>query len=250
MADEQIILGAHTRERLEALMVAASAIEDPGERIQHISDHFVGTRYEESTLIGDSRTPEVFVLNLREVDCMTFIEYVEALRRSSSFGEFLDTLKRVRYRLGVVDYSSRTHFFTDWREHQAEHIEDVTDRIGESVAIHVAKRLNEKDDGTSFLVGIPLVEREIAHIPSASVDDRLLKLLKPGDYIGIYSHLPGLDVSHTGIAVRRGGAWFLRHASSRAELRRVVDEDFMEYIHSTPGIIVFRPMDQVVSSSR
>lgn len=249
MTTEQIILGIHTQDGLEALMLAASTFEDPGERVQYISEHFIGTRYAEKTLIGDSITPEIFVLNLQQVDCMTFIEYIEALRRSSSFRAFVDNVRRVRYRSGTVDYASRTHFFTDWKEYHAECIEDITDRIGESEAVRVTKRLNEKDDGTCFLEGIPPVEREIAHIPSASVNDRLLELLKPGDYIGIYSHLPGLDVSHTGIAVRRGGSWFLRHASSRDEFRRVVDQDFMEYIRGTPGVIVFRPRNGGISSS-
>jgi hypothetical protein len=33
----------------------------------------------------------------------------------------------------------------------------------------------------------------------------------------------------------------LRHASSKKEIRQVVDQDFMEYARNNPGIIILRP---------
>jgi hypothetical protein len=64
--------------------------------------------------------------------------------------------------------------------------------------------------------------------------------LKTGDYIGIYSELDGLDVSHVGIFIRMGSSSFLRHASSKKEIRQVVDEAFMEDVRNKPGIIILR----------
>ncbi|WP_232233881.1 N-acetylmuramoyl-L-alanine amidase-like domain-containing protein, partial [Salmonella enterica] len=63
---------------------------------------------------------------------------------------------------------------------------------------------------------------------------------KNGDYIGVYSPLDGLDVSHVGIVVRHDEQVWFRNASSLAANRKVVDTPFMEYMHSRPGIVVLR----------
>jgi hypothetical protein len=75
------------------------------------------------------------------------------------------------------------------------------------------------------------------------MDDQVMERLHTGDYIGIYSKEDGLDVSHTGIIIREQGAVKLRHASSMKKHRKVVDEDFKEYLKAKPGIIVLRPRD-------
>jgi hypothetical protein len=99
--------------------------------------------------------------------------------------------------------------------------------------------LNRKDDGSYFLPGIGPFERTISYIPSQSVNETTCRRLRTGDYVGIYSSLSGLDVSHVGIAVKDGPSMNFRHASSAAQ--KVVDQDFSEYISGKPGIIVFRP---------
>jgi len=71
------------------------------------------------------------------------------------------------------------------------------------------------------------------------LDKTIGQLFQTGDYIGIYSDLPGLDVSHVGIVVKDGPNINFRHASSAA--RKVIDEDFSEYIAGKPGIVVLRP---------
>jgi hypothetical protein len=244
MSPEQIILGAHTIEELEIILRKASHIGDPGERIGLLSSHLLGTAYAEATLIGDDLTPEMFVINLKGVDCMTFVEYIEAMRISSSFPGLIASLKRVRYKSGIVDFHSRNHFFSDWRESNRDLIEDLTERIGGAAAVLVRKKLNEKEDGTSFLQGIQAVTREISYIPSGAVDSRIIENLRTGDYIGIFSPIPGLDVSHTGIMVRQNEIVYLRHASSHPENSQVVDQDFRNYIVGVPGIIVYRPKRQ------
>jgi len=244
MDQEQIILGDHTQEELEHLLYESSNIGDPGERIQFLSGHFLGTGYAESTLTGDKNTPECFVINLHRVDCMTFIEYIEAMRLSASFPEFTMNVKKVRYKSGVVDFYARNHFFTDWKEFNADLIEDITERIGGIRAIRIQKKLNEKEDGTCFLTGIQPVARTISYIPSETIDNEIITQLRSGDYIGIFSHVQGLDVSHAGIIVRHEDTMYFRHASSQHEYRRVIDQDFRGYIASKPGIIAFRPKIQ------
>lgn len=255
-----ILLCRWSIEELDHIIRDSSNLKDAGARIEFLSRQFLGIPYKDSTLIGDIDTPEVFVINLEGVDCLTLIEYVEAMRRSCSFPEFAENLKRVRYRRGIVSFVRRNHFFTDWAESGGdtshifatkiwevsppdalEFIEDVTFRIGGSGTIRVRKRLNLRGNGTSILPGIPYKDREIHYIPASAVDQTVMERLKTGDYAGIYSGEDGLDVSHVGIIIKTGDGIYLRHASSRSYQRKVIDEEFRDYIAGKPGLVVLRP---------
>lgn len=234
------ILGHWTEEELDGIITRGSRIPHPGERIVFLSAHFLGTPYGESTLQGGPDTPEVVVVNLAAMDCFTFLDYVEAMRRSDSYAAFRNNLPPVRYRGGQVGYGTRNHFFTDWMVHNAPWIDEATPLLGGEVA-EVEKQLNDRGDGTAYLEAIPVTRRTIAYLPARTITERVLASLRPGDYMGIYTPRLGLDVSHVGIVVDRTGELFLRHASSRADFRRVVDEPLREYLADKPGIVVLRP---------
>jgi len=236
---EQVLLGRWNKERLDKILHESSRIKEAGERIDFISRQFLNTPYKESTLIRDINTPEVFVINLEAMDCLTFIEYVEAMRLSGSFNEFRGNLKRVRYKDRIVSFTMRNHFFTDWREFNVNLIMDVTEKLGR--AVEIIKTLNLKEDGTYLLQGIKPVKRVIKYIPKENFNVPLYKRLRTGDYVGIYSTSKGLDVSHAGIIIKEKTAIYLRHASSKKAL--VVDEGFRKYISNKPGLIILRPMD-------
>jgi Protein of unknown function (DUF1460). len=72
----------------------------------------------------------------------------------------------------------------------------------------------------------------------------VLAQLRTGDYIGIYTNLDGLDVTHTGIFVMTDSGPVLRNASSRKANMRVVDSPFMDYVMATPGIVVLRSLSR------
>ncbi len=226
---------------LDQLIREASCISEAGERVAFISRRFLGTPYRESTLIGDLNTPEVFVINLKEMDCLTFLEYVEAMRRSSSFQGFQDNLLQVRYRSGTPDFLSRNHFFTDWPDTDGKFVRNVTQDVGGEAVLSVQKTLNRKADGTFFLPGIEPRERTVQYLPTARLKEPVISRLLTGDYAGIYTAEAGLDVSHAGIVIREQERVFLRHASSRDRHRRVVDEDLAAYLRGKPGITVLRP---------
>ena len=237
---ELILLGNLTQESLDSILYESSRIDDMGMRIDFLSRHFLETPYQESTLRGDINTPEVFVINLEGIDCFTFLDYVESMRLSSSFREFKENLKRVRYRGGDVSFKNRNHFFTDWSEFNPDLIDDVTEQIGGKKVIRAKKILNEKEDGTLFLQGIQPRERLIHYIPANTIDDLIINALRTGDYIGIYSTEKGLDVSHVGIFIQERDKIYLRHASSLNEYRKVIDQGFKDYIAEKLGIIIFR----------
>ncbi|MCC7203155.1 MAG: DUF1460 domain-containing protein [Nitrospirae bacterium] len=221
-------------------MHKTAAITDIGERIGYISGQFLNIPYKESTLTGSITIPEALVINLEGMDCMTFIEYIEAMRLSGSFKEFTENLKKVRYRDGEVSYKNRRHFFTDWTAYSPRTVKDVTTLIGGIRSRKIIKRLNLNPDGTYLLNGIPPTERELACIPADAVDDKVVEKLRTGDYVGIYSDRGGLDVSHTGIIIKDERKIHLRHASSRKATGQVLDEDLKDYLERKPGLIVLR----------
>ena len=240
-AYEIINTGKWTIHELDARLAQASKLKDTSESIDFISRQFLGVPYQEKALVGGMQTPEVFTINLAGVDCFTFLDYVEAMRRSKSFDSFKENLKKIRYQLGIVDYQHRNHFFTDWIEFNADLVADVTEQIGADKTRKVIKILNGEAGAKQLLPGVARRKREISYIPSEALTDAIVKKLTTGDYVGIYTNRPDLDASHVGIAIWSGNKLLIRHASSNALHRKVINEDFMKYVSSKPGVIILRP---------
>ncbi len=233
-------LGKWTSNILNNIMREAARITDTGERINYISRQFLNTPYKESSLIGSLTMPENLVIDLEGMDCMTFIEYVEAMRLSGTYAEFIINLRRVRYKKGIVAYESRRHFFTDWVGYTPQTVEDVTTIVGEVKAVKVRKMLNLNSDGTYILPGIGITERGISCIPVDAIDNMVIERIKTGDYAGIYCDKDGLDVTHTGIIIKDEDDVYLRHASSRKNTCKIVDEDLIKYLTGKNGLIILR----------
>ena len=237
----QTNLGNWTPATLLEVIQKSKNLSDIGKQVNAISENFLGTPYEGNTLIGDAETPEKLTVHLAGLDCFTYIDYVEAVRQSDSYETFLDTLQNTRYKSGIVGFQHRNHFFSDWTEYNKDKVSDVTKEIGGDTAIDVEKQLNQKKDGTVFLKGIPIVSRTITYIPSGAITNEIIKNIRTGDYIGIYTDIKGLDITHTGIFIRNDSGTYLRHASSREEAQQVIDDDFLTYIKNKPGILIYRP---------
>ena len=212
----------------------------PGEQVSQASAPFIDTPYAANTLGGGPGEPERLVANLSAVDCFTLIDYVEAMRRSAAAEQFVDQLVQLRYKGGNIDWAERRHFLTEWAAAGSGWLEDVTSTIGAGHAVTVTRQLNRDDRGGMLLPGVPVQEREITYIPGEEIDGKVLDRLQTGDYLGLYTHRAGLDVTHVGIVIRRGDRLFLRHASLTAE--RVVDSDLAAYLSGRPGIVVIRPV--------
>jgi hypothetical protein len=227
------------------ILAEVAVLADPGDRVVRLSAAFLGTPYVANTLVGGPGKPESLVSRLDAVDCFTLLDYVEALRRSSVSGEFRQRLIEVRYRDGRIAWEARRHFFTDWAAAPGGLLKDVTALVGGGQARQADKQLNRKADGTLYLTGVAVQPRTVSFVPTAAVDGSILDRLRSGDYLGIYTPAPGLDVSHVGIVVRANGRLLLRHASSRGAEQRVTDSDLGTYLAGRPGIVVLRP--QMVS---
>ena len=237
-------LGSWSKVELEQIITSARQVDNPGVRIVSISSHFIDTPYAANTLIGGPQEPEQLVINLAGFDCFTLLDVVEALRRSSVAEDLPEQLKKVRYRDATVAYEKRRHFFSDWVADETAAISDVTAEVGLGRAKHVLKQLNRKSDGAPWLPEIAVTAREIYYIPARDIDTEVVAALNSGDYVGIYSHLAGLDVSHTGLIVKSAGKVMLRHVSFRNGVERVVDENLLDYLQHTPGLVVYRVKPQ------
>ncbi|MFD0365769.1 DUF1460 domain-containing protein [Nocardia sp. GCM10030253] len=226
-------------DELLALRAAAPGGQSRGELIELLSRQFLGTPYGADLLVGSATQPEQLVIDFRRVDCFTYLDYVEALSRSTDRDQFVANLIQTRYTDGRVDFQQRKHFFSDWSHTARIAATDITATLS-TAAVTVTKHLNAKADAGTYLPGLPVVIRGITYIPSAAVNDNVIGQLRTGDYIGAYTDLPGLDVTHVGIFVMTPTGPIFRNASSLAANNKVVDSPFADYVRSTPGIVVLR----------
>ncbi len=241
-AAEFIELGKFSRQYIDLIINKSGKNSSGKNKIETISYNFIDVPYLGHTLIGSQDKKEILTINLGGVDCFTYIDYVEAIRNSSDFDSFKDNVRTIRYKDGVVDYSARNHFFSDWPIYNTANVKDISSIIGEDSSVTIKKQLNLKSDGTRYLPGIPVVERQITYIPTDKLTPGILDKINTGDYIGIYSGLDGLDVSHTGIVIKKEGTAYLRHASSRKKNKKVLDENLKLYLKNKPGIVIYRPL--------
>ena len=227
---------------LQRLLTVKHQVAPAGlsERSDALSQKFLGTPYGANTLIGSEAVPEQLVVDLEKVDCFTYADYVEALKRADDRQQFIDALVAVRYKDGVVGFPTRKHFFTDWSAAAPAIATDVTTSLSDNT-IQVTKNLNQKDSGGVYLPGLPIVARTISHIPTQYVDSGVLGRLRTGDYIGAYAEDGGLDVTHVGIFIDGPAGPVLRNASSLSATDKVMDSPLVDYLHTVPGIVVLRP---------
>ncbi|WP_127959201.1 DUF1460 domain-containing protein [Serratia microhaemolytica] len=241
------IIDSASGQRLSALLALRRTLADAekGQVIEQLSRFFLATPYLANRLIGSASMAEQLVIDLCQLDCLTYLEYVEALRHASSEASLLENLVQTRYRNGNITFAHRRHFFSDWAYCERVIADDVTASLSQH-SVTVLKQLNQKADGTLYLPGVAVVERPVTYLPSEWIDQQVINQLNNGDYIGIYTPLAGLDVTHTGFFIVSEQGTLLRHASSRqteqpAESRQVVNADFIRYLEKTPGIVVLRP---------
>ncbi|WP_039758885.1 DUF1460 domain-containing protein [Bartonella queenslandensis] len=237
-------LDPYTLNKLNALLKKHSETNDheKGALIGFLSEAFLGTPYQANLLQGSDKTPEKLIIDFRGLDCFTYLDYVEALRKSTSPKEFINNVIKTRYIKGNIHFLNRKHFFTDWAYREYKLAADITAEISPH-AVSIEKYLNKKADDGNYLPGLPVVKRTITYIPSNFINEEVISRLKSGDFIGIYTKLAGLDVTHVGFFIMTDKGPMLRNASSRKENEKVVDSPFMDYVAKTPGIIVLRALE-------
>jgi hypothetical protein len=241
MASPPVRISSQSEQILRTLLTVSNNASRASlsERSETVSRQFLGIPYGANTLIGSANEPEQLVVDLQKVDCFTYADYVEALKRADDRQKFINGLIEVRYKDGVVGFQNRKHFFTDWSVSAPAVATDVTTSLSPN-AIQVTKNLNKKDSGGVYLPGLPVVPRTISYIPSQQIDSSVLGRLRTGDYVGAYAEDAGLDVTHIGIFIDTPDGPVLRNASSLRADNKVVDSPFVDYLQTVPGVVVLR----------
>ncbi|QHB32605.1 DUF1460 domain-containing protein [Yersinia canariae] len=243
-AHEQVDIDNYTANRITYIIETQVKQTDhryPGEVINKVSAAFLGTPYKADMLIGSPTKPEKLVIDFRGLDCFTYLDYVNSLRKATDTTDFVQQLISTRYINSDISYKNRKHFFTDWSHQPPLNAQDVTAKIS-SHAVTVTKFLNQKKDGSEFIPTLGIVKRDVVYIPAEFINETVVSQLKTGDYIGIYTKIEGLDVTHTGIFIMTPDGPMLRNASSLQKNMKVVDSPFIQYVKDKPGIVVLRAL--------
>jgi cell wall-associated NlpC family hydrolase len=224
---------------------------------------FLNTPYVASTL--EVNREEKLVVNLRELDCTTFVENCLSLSRSLQHtypdrDGFEQELRQIRYRNGIINgYVSRLHYTSDWIFDNVGKgiIEDMTFAMGGHKLkpdVHFMSENYQKyghlADNQEDVKRIAAIEKEINsrgtyfYIPRQEIPKHQ-SLIKSGDIICFTTSIPGLDISHLGIAYRYKGRLTFIHASSTAKKVIINPEPLADYcnmIKTNTGIMVLRPL--------
>ncbi len=232
-----------------------------GEELISIGKSFLGTPYVAQTLEGNPA--EALVVDLQGLDCTTFVENVLAfglIRRKGTlaFDAFLDALEKIRYRNGMLNgYPSRLHYFTEWiTDNQKKGlVRDITAELGgKEIRRTLDFMTGHRDLYTAlaeekYFEEMQRIEESISEEPLCVLPVDVLKenehRLASGDIIALATSIDGLDVTHTGFAIRMpDNRIHLLHASSSGEVE-ISDlplVDYLKKIRKNTGVIVARPV--------
>lgn len=224
-----------------------------------VARYFLSTPYVAKTL--DINGKEHLVINLRELDCTTFLENVVSIstcikNNTTDFETYCQTLINFRYRNGTLDkYPSRLHYFTDWlldnEEKQLISIVSntfATDRFDPTVNfMSTHPQSYPQLENEEFVEQIDEIEKEVSQaklmfVPKENIQE-IEKYVQNGDLIAITTNIPGLDIAHVGLAYFVNERLHLFHASSTQKEVVISEEtlqDYLKGITKNNGIIVAR----------
>lgn len=235
-----------------------------GERMLSIkvARNFLNIPYVGRTLeINDE---EKLVINLRELDCTTFVETVLALTKCIEaqrygFDDYCYMLQKIRYgESDTVAYWNRNHYFFGWiKENEKKGIvKRVTD-----TDYHTAKMESRIDFMSTHIENykmldahrewVPMIEKmeekvtalRYPYIPKDKIDnsEALRALIHDGDILALTTEIKGLETQHIGFAVWREDGLHLMNASLLH--KKVVDEekllvDYLRGQKKMTGVVV------------
>lgn len=247
------------------LAVEKNLITKPiNEIITEIGKSFIGTEYEAFTL--EVPGGEQLVIHLTGLDCYTFLETSLVFARSikkgkTTFDDYQKELTNIRYRSGKLkEYPSRLHYFSDW-------IYDMNKRgIGKDISKEIGgipyiKKINfmsthidsyrQLKENPEYVKAIEKTETEISqrkyyYIRQEDIE-KVENKIQSGDIIGITTNVEGLDIAHTGIAIRMDDDRIhFMHAPNVGHKVEITLKPLADYIKANKkqtGIMVLRVFD-------
>lgn len=240
-----------------------SGISDANALVEFYARKLLGTPYVAHTLEGDE---EMLTINIHQLDCLTFIETLYALTRTtmakrSSWRDFASHIENVRYRGGEMgDYSSRIHYMSEWiiDNHMRGNLVEVTPDLPhvdymikdiDYMTHHTANYRQLKND-TAMVEKIrrhELRNHRFPYIKRSWLNDKDLKAaLRSGDFVSLVTKIEGLDVSHNGIViVDDNGDPYLLDASMSGGKVMLESKPLFKYLQNSKnniGVRVYRMM--------
>ena len=199
------------------------------ELVIQVAKHFLGTPYVAGTLEIE---PERLTVNTRETDCILFVEMCLAMSLTAkdedpTFEKYVNNLRQLRYRDGVVDgYTSRIHYTSEWiiQGSMRGIFSEVSRECGGSpldqkfnfMSTHPAsyKQLKDSPENVKKIRAVEenLESWDYWYIPKADLP-KCIKSIKTGDIVGFNSATPGLDIAHVAYAYWEGDTLTFIHAS-------------------------------------
>lgn len=194
---------------------------------------------------------EKLVINLRQLDCTTYVENVVALSKCMSekkytFKSFCDNLKKIRYRDDSrPHYTQRLHYFTDWIENNTKkgickEIQSPappftnTQRINVFYMSENPSKYKMLKENPKYIPTIRKTEQNInqktyKYIPKTEVKNTntVRRTIQDGDIIATTTSLKGLDIQHIGFAIWHKDGLHMLNASSLHH--KVVEEPMTLY---------------------
>ena len=224
---------------------------------------FLGIPYVGHTL--EVNKEEELVVNLRQLDCTTFVETVTALTlafRHDGLGwdDYLQWLLTIRYNDGKLDgYCSRNHYFSQWIDSNTR-LGLVNEQTSASYPFTASQQLQlnfmsthpdlyamlkDKPDDVKKIAQLEkaVSGTKVRYIPASLLNEskRALKYVRDGDILALVTKKSGLDVSHVGFAEwGTDGKLHLLNASSIHKKVVLEPMTLYQYAQKHPSVLGIR----------
>ena len=226
--------------------------------LQKTAEFFLGNPYVAGTL--DKNTKEKLIVNLREFDCVTYIETVIALADAAktnelTFDDFSERLLKIRYRNAELNgYDSRLHYTSDWVRNNVENgilkpvildnlvletmpIDFMSTHRQAYAALktddEMLRKIQSVEDNINSRGGFYYLPKERIESDKDSIPHMVM--------IAFTTSIKGLDTTHTGFAFKKDGKLTFIHASSLKNKVVVDEKSLSEYCKlqkSCTGLII------------
>ena len=248
------------QDSLKAVQLMKNAASQPSgtNLIIYIAEQLKGIPYVAHTL--EPNNNERLIINLRQLDCTTFVEQVSALylcvkEHKTTFADYCKMLQKLRYEGGAEPhYTKRLHYYSSWIEDKKSmdickeiqspnppftkvqrlslnwmttHVNDYRMLKNNPSWVPQIRKMEQKMEG-----------RQYRYIPKEQIKNtRLLRnTIKDGDIIAIITNKKGLDTQHLGFALWHKDGLHLLNASSIH--KKVIDEPMTlrTYLYKHPSM--------------
>jgi len=265
LSASEIVLSSMDKAMIQAKLekFAADKSLPIGDLVLKIGLDFLNTPYVAKTL--DKTKEEKLVVNLHQLDCTTFAENCLALARTIKSDKpgietFLSVLESIRYRGGKLDgYASRLHYFSEWISDNElrHHVQSMAAQMGGKLLPVNLSFMSSHPQEYPQLINDPAAtalikatEEKVSaqkhyYIPVNQVES-IDGLVKDGDIVTLTTSIPGIDVSHVGILLKKEGRVYMLHASSSIQKVVVSSEPLAQYLaksKKTTGVMIARPLE-------